>query len=323
MKCCFILLFGFCILFVCAQGYTRVEYFVDIDPGFGKAKATSLPKGDDIQFIADLSTIGNGIHSLYFRVQDGLGHWSQTTNRLFIKQAVPRDATITIAKAEYYVDTDPGFGKATAISSISGETIDAIVDLSTIKSGLHNLNIRTFDTQGHWSQVVSRSFIKNNFTIANPNIVAAEYFIDSVGDFGKGKSVDIATQSQNMTINTLADLNGLSVGIHAFYLRAKDTNGQWSMIQNIPFQVIKNTAIIHLTDTEKLILYPNPASNNLHIKGFVGEAIVSLYNSNGNLLLKKGFVDSETISVSTLPNGLYILKIRSSQGEVEKKFVKN
>jgi len=306
-----------------AQGYSRVEYFVDTDPGIGSATTAPLPIGDSTQFVTNISAVGSGLHTLYIRVQDDKGHWSQTINRPFMKQAVPRDATITIAKAEYFVDTDPGFGKATNIPSISGETIDATVDLSTITSGLHSLYIRTLDTQGHWSQTISRPFMKSNLTSSNPNIVAAEYFIDAVGDVGKGKAVSVSPQSSSVIIDVLADLKDLTAGNHTFYVRVQDSNGQWSMIQKVDFQVTINTAVISLSDNEKLILYPNPTTESFRLKGIESKATLTLYSLKGEALLTKQFTDNEPISVSSLPKGIYTLKIQTTTGVVEKKLVKN
>jgi len=323
MKIYLIILFSLCQLVLFAQGYSRVEYFIDTDPGIGSATTAQLPIGESTQFITNLSSIGSGLHTLYIRVKDSQGHWSQTITRPFMKQAVPRDATITISKAEYFVDTDPGFGKATSISSISGETIDATVDLSTIASGLHSLYIRTLDTQGHWSQTISRPFMKSSLTSSNPNIVAADYFIDAVGDYGKGKAVAVSPQSNSVIIDVLADLVNLTLGNHTFYVRAKDNNGQWSMIQNVSFQVVATTAVINLTDNDKLVLYPNPAKSDFKIKGLEGKVTLSLFNLNGIQLLKKEFIDNETISVITLPKGIYMVKINTKEGLVEKMLIKN
>jgi hypothetical protein len=165
--------------------------------------------------------------------------------------------------------------------------------------------------------------MKSNLTYSNPNIVAAEYFIDAVGDFGKGKAVTVSTQSNSAIIDVLADLKDLTVGNHKFYVRAKDNNGQWSMIQKVDFQVILNTALLSLSENEKLTLYPNPATSSFKVKGIVSYATLSLYNMNAKLLLTKTFTDNETISVSTLPKGIYVVKISTKEGVIEKKLVKN
>jgi len=323
MKRYYLILLSLCQLALFGQGYSRVEYFIDTDPGIGKATTAPLPVADSTQFVTNISAVGSGLHTLYIRVKDSKGNWSQTISRPFMKQAVPRDATISITKAEYFVDTDPGYGKATNIASISGETIDATVDLSSIASGLHSLYLRTLDTQGHWSQTISRPFMRSNFKISNPNIVAAEYFIDAVGDFGKGKAVTVSPQSNSVIIDVLADLKNLTLGNHTFYVRAKDNNGQWSMIQNLAFQVVTNTAFISLSDNEKLTLYPNPTIEGFRLKGIEGKATLTLYSMKGEVLLTKPFVENEAISVSKLPKGIYSLRIQTTEGVIEKKLVKN
>ena len=233
MKQYLIILFSLCQFALFGQGYSRVEYFIDTDPGIGSATTAPLPVGDSTQFLTNISTIGSGLHTLYIRVKDSKGKWSQTISRPFMKQAVPRAATISITKAEYFVDTDPGFGKATNIASISGENIDATVDLTNMPSGLHSLYVRTLDTQGHWSQTISRPFMKQAVPRdATISIAKAEYFVDT--DPGFGKATNISGISGE-TIDATVDLSTIASGLHSLYVRTLDTQGHWSQTISRPF----------------------------------------------------------------------------------------
>ena len=59
-----------------------------------------------------------------------------------------------IVKAEYYIDTDPGFSKATNIAITASPDISAqafSVDISALANGIHYLPARGIDAHGHWS----------------------------------------------------------------------------------------------------------------------------------------------------------------------------
>jgi len=69
-------------------------------------------------------------------------------------------------------------------------------------------------------------------------------------------------------------------------------------------------------------LFPNPTLDAFQVKGIEGKAILSLSDINGKLLLTKGIKDNETVSLSSQPNGIYIVRITSAKGVVVRKLVK-
>lgn len=82
------------------------------------------------------------------------------------------------------------------------------------------------------------------------------------------------------------------------------------------------TADSPIVDAEKISIYPNPATDAFHIMGLSGVSSISLTNLSGETLLLKQVSDKETVSVSTLPKGVYILKIKNNKGVTERKIVK-
>jgi hypothetical protein len=56
-------------------------------------------------------------------------------------------------------------------------------------------------------------------------------------------------------------------------------------------------------------VYPNPATDFLHLSGVKGLGLLTISDLNGRTWLKKQVIDNEVISVSTLQNGLYILNL--------------
>lgn len=60
----------------------------------------------------------------------------------------------SITKAEYFVDTDPGFGNAVNIPVISDSVINNVsfnVNSSALPLGVHHVFVRTRDASGQWS----------------------------------------------------------------------------------------------------------------------------------------------------------------------------
>ncbi|MBC7642343.1 MAG: T9SS type A sorting domain-containing protein [Flavobacterium sp.] len=142
-----------------AQNITRIEYFINTDPGFGLGTALTgyTPSANVANLSANinLSLFTNGINTLYIRAKDANGQWSITNHFTFVKDPLiaPVIAANTIA-LEYFIDTDPGFALATAVpitpaQNISNFTFPA--NIATVTTGNHNLFIRAKDANGKWS----------------------------------------------------------------------------------------------------------------------------------------------------------------------------
>ena len=62
----------------------------------------------------------------------------------------------------------------------------------------------------------------------------------------------------------------------------------------------------------KVNVYPNPASSTLHIEGIEQGAAIEVYDLTGRKVLASAF--TPTLSVETLPAGLYLLHIITTDG---------
>jgi uncharacterized delta-60 repeat protein len=73
--------------------------------------------------------------------------------------------------------------------------------------------------------------------------------------------------------------------------------------------------------TNELIMYPNPVSNVFHLQttNFTSLKAVKIFDLQGKLVLED---TNETINVSNLTNGLYLVKVSTEEGEFTKKFIK-
>jgi len=149
-----------------------------------------------------------------------------------------------ITSAEYFIDSDPGFGNGTQIPITPAPevTINYSVDLNTLNDGFHVLYFRAKDDSGSWSIAYSKPFYKQSPIQISPDIVGMEYFIDTDPGLGNGEVITITT-GQDVTANFAADLTSVDDGFHILYVRGKDTNGAWSISHSKPF----------FKETEKLL----------------------------------------------------------------------
>ena len=231
--------------FVTAQiNLQKAEYFIDTDPGFGMASnipVSNIPVLQDKIASINLTGVTEGLHNLFIRVQDANNRWSITSRTVFFRGGPTVSGLSNIIKAEYFIDTDPGFGKGASLPVTAGTNlanISAPVNLTGITEGLHTLFIRTQDANSHWSMSNRATFFRGSINNAGlPNIVKAEYFVDTDPGFGAATEVPLADAVNISNFNFNANLAGVTAGLHRFFLRSLDANGRWSITSTDTFSI--------------------------------------------------------------------------------------
>lgn len=215
-----------CLTSIHAQTITGGEYFFDTDPGIGSGTSFSVSPDDTIaaNLTIDLSSISPGLHFYNVRVKDSDERWSFTHSSLFFALS-GGDPVVT--GGEYFFDSDPGIGQATAFSVSPDSTVSTnlVIDLSSIAPGLHFFNIRMKDSNGRWSLTNATLF----FTLpgASPTLVAGEYFLDTDPGIGNAIAFPVSPDSTVVSTNVVVDLSNVEPGLHFFNVRMKDSNGRW------------------------------------------------------------------------------------------------
>ena len=150
---------------------------------------------------------------------------------ILVATAAGGQSTISVTAAEYFFDTDPGYGKATVINNaVEGEqTLD--IPTSALSVGAHILCIRSLGSNGVWSSTMTKPIYVMH---TGNNTYSVEYFFDNDPGYGKGNVLIIAG-SQDVTIDI--DTKDVTPGAHMLYLRSQDTNGNWSSVMAHPFYV--------------------------------------------------------------------------------------
>lgn len=108
--------------------------------------------------------------------------------------------------------------------------------------------------------------------------------------------------------------------------RWEDDQNSWKLIsQNdyfwSEFEIVNNINT-YFSDLE---IFPNPVSNYLYLNGIDICKInnIEIYSINGSLMFDLSYLNQNVIHIPDFSNGLYVLKINTSKGEIVRKFVVN
>lgn len=215
-----------------AGDLARIEYFFDVDPGYGLGRALTTPNVGTNTYSMSFEGLLPGAHVVYLRAWDDHNNWSQTISRPVYVCSVKG---LTAHRLEYFFDTDPGYGNAVALQSPALGESSIVLPLYDIQPGAHVLNLRVQNEQGRWSTVLSRPLY-----ICQPSgeVVALEYFFDN-NDPGEGRATAVQLPG-NLKEPFAFDIaiSGLSAGQHQLNVRAAGDNGLWSLVHSEPFTVV-------------------------------------------------------------------------------------
>ena len=194
------------------------QYWIDGDL---QAAVTSTSQPSAI-VIGDLKP---GLHSLTVRVQDKAGLWSSQVAKYFIVPFGSTDVTSkTIKEHQYWID-----GKIEA--RVTQEKQPDIIDIETLKPGLHSFTVRVKDNTGVWSSQVAKYFIvKDDDVMEEIAITRYMYWFDENTD-------DIFTGSLESATGTMdIDISDVEAGTHTLWWRCGDSRGMWSDAHSVTFE---------------------------------------------------------------------------------------
>ena len=216
-----------------------IEYYIDIDPGYGNANVVKEIEQGTNKISVDLANTADGAHVLYLRTRDEYGRWSTSVARPLY---VHHKRYENFVQMEYFFDdNDPGNGKATPLSDFKAnmELLVSQLPITGLQAGSHTLNVRGMTEDGVWSSVITRPFIIIAVQPATPFV---EYYFDIDPGYGKGFTIQ---NIEDGTSQLAIDLSGLLPGAHILYLRTNDKS-RWSSTIARPLYVCGHTDIVAL-----------------------------------------------------------------------------
>lgn len=141
------------------------EYFWDNDPGEGNATAITALDSNFDNAIEDIlqNNISipqaAGFHVFNVRIKGSQGVWGPVFKNVVYTGTPSIMQAVNLTKGEYFWDTDPGEGNATALTALDSNFDNIIEDIlqnnipTAQSTGFHIFNVRVKDNRGIWGPV--------------------------------------------------------------------------------------------------------------------------------------------------------------------------
>lgn len=301
-----------------AQNITKMEYWVDIDPGFSAGiditGFSSSPNISAHPFTVP-SSIGAGIHTIGVRTKDANNLWSHSN--MFPVMVLTPPANTSIDSIEYFFNTDSNFGAGTQVIgfSVQPDIQNLAVPIPTnLTAGIHTVGFRSRDSDGNWSHTNFFPVYILDTTAAGV-IDSLEYFWDSDTGFSANSRViptHLVLDLNSDIMNAYVPLSFSSFpSPHVLFVRSHDRNGVWSHTNYIQIFVDTNHVGINELKAETGIsIYPNPISTEFNISSIDNSKFrLIIYDINGKLIIDQWILEKSVIDMHAYSPGTYVAYI--------------
>jgi hypothetical protein len=223
---------------------TNLEFFFDTEPGYGAGIPLIITAGTDIDIPALINSaaLSNGFHSISIRAKDEDGQWGFAETRTFYV-----DEFSQVSAVEYYIDTDPGEGSATAVAVTSSGSIDVDFTIPTgsFSAGPHTIGVRAARTDGSWGSTTTSTFnIQEGQTITFGALAAATYGDAPFGLAGTTSSgLTLSYSSSDPLVATISGSTVTIVGAGSTSITASQAgDGSYAPATDITQTLVVNKA---------------------------------------------------------------------------------
>ena len=299
---------------------TQAEFFIDNDPGFGAGIPLTFSAADTLEQVKSMSSsaLTSGFHNLYFRTRNAHGEWSFSSERPVFIQMDTNSAKIVAI--EYYVDTEPGIGNATKVTTSPADSIDQLFSFNhSIPDTLtHTLVSRVKNAFGTWSFPSQTTFKVQPCTIPAVNFSFTDVcFGQSVLLKNNSSGTDsLSTYKWDINVDGSIDytkkdsvlLNFANPGNYQVMLKASNFICYDSIIKTVHVYPIPTVNITHAGDSsicqgQNLILMANTGPGTFNYQWY-----------KNNQLLSASFSYYQASQ-----SGVYKVKVTNQNGCVERK----
>jgi hypothetical protein len=319
--------------FIVIEAITAAEYFFDQDPGIGNGIPLSIgPDQLTVSTTIPTASLPDGDHVLFVRTRHQNNKWSHSEAYAFYIQA-------RIVQAEYFIDTDPGFGNGTPLSIGAPSellNLNTSVALGALANGDHYLFVRTMDMPGKWSFYEPQLFTIDDtlpielldftarktddtsvkltwttLTEVNTDFFSVQHSVDGY-EFAEIARVKGAGNSTTKQYYTDFDKNPVR-GTNYYRLKPVDLNRRSTFSRIVTIEMVQEPG---------LSIYPNPASTEWFIDFSNAEKadsrLIELLDVQGRKCVEVKTLDEKVVQFSRqeLASGIYVLRISSSKGSV-------
>ena len=252
----------------------------------------------------------------------------------------------TVGGIYQFVDANNGWMIGSAINNVGGSTLNNIyrtTDGGSTWSGqtsnIGNANALYFSDLLHGWIVGNNGLIlktidggTNWTTVTNAALTSqfrskAVFFLDANTGWigtgnenteGVGSQLILATKDGGSTWTTQSTPVTNSIFSISFW----DANNGWFTSNRGQIAHYSSNVSTNNLYFSQNSIYPNPATDGFYSDAGDKAATVLIYNLNGMQMLSRQVKGKTYINISTLPQGLYIVKIMTPDGTIENKLVK-
>lgn len=196
------------------QGSYECSYWIDSDIGNRKTIALSN-RNENLK--VDISSLGNGIHSLHLQVEDENGVASSPITRVFFKA----HAIDTSGQGLFQFDDEGN------MYDVNMHTGAHTVDASALNDGLHKIRYMLLDTDG----IVSSSVVRNFFRVSTneEDAVNCICFVDGT------KYSQEQIKPELGVVNWDIDMTSIERGLHNIEVQVISADGSPSYLYSSLF----------------------------------------------------------------------------------------
>ena len=229
-------------------------------------------------------------------------------------------------------------------SNLFGQTFDWInssyyttsTGSQAITSNVNGLIVNVYHTHPNADLIFENGFIYTDYENSNDRVVFE--FQNGIANIVEVNMVSKPDTSTGVVIEYFREDNSFIVrttynGFTNFVYNPYQSAGQGILqVRKINFDFRDNNWMIGAISYDNEVLsidsinfsqfdiFPNPTSNIINIKG-IENCNLSIFNTLGQIMLQA--YNTKTIDVSSLPIGVYLIKISDGENSSIKKFIKN
>ena len=283
--------------------------------------------GDENQ--TNVTTLSNGLHTIFFKVRDNKGHWSVEVNttleingipQAFIQTVSPDPALDTEFVTFSGTATDDGdvdrFVWRSSINEVFYDGNESSISLDNLSLGFHVIYFKVQDDKGVWSSEVTSTLNITERPVAVIDLIdprpAVHTDIITFRGHGEDDGTIIRYEWRSSMQGTIYDGTGgefssstLRNGTHVIDFRVRDNYNFWSQwvtlpldINGIPQAIINSFDPSEPTDRDRVNFYGSE-----HDDGSIVE-YAWRSDRDGNLS------DTKNFGITNLTNGTHIISFR-------------
>jgi len=248
------------------------EYWVD---KYESRVVKQLNAGSEIVFddFIDVSTLGNGFHTLYLRFKDAGGNWSPVVRHVFFKMGNSNYDTNLVKAYRYWFDND--FQNAVEVvlpKPVETSEVNLLVEIPNQTT--EAFNIQFLDEGNLWSSVYTKKFTPeanfdifytlNTFSFTNQTAFGESY----LWDFGDGKKSNLVHPTYTYE----------KPGVYDVCLIASNKLGKDTLCKTVYVYGLRELSPQKAGNTGEVTMF-------LYGAGFDKNTKVTLIDKNGNKII--------------------------------------